>query len=97
MGMITYEDNERFASYKEQGKVYPDGKYDFTFDDRFIVYHYSCGSELRYIAFDTNTFYGSEVSCVSQANKAGKDDYEDMLRDVLHSLRYTGIAKYYMR
>ena len=96
MSMITYEDGEKFASIKEQGKAYPDGEYDFTFDDRFVIYHYACGSELRYVVLDTNTDYGSEVKCVSKENKAEKDDYENMLHDVLRALKYTGIAKYYV-
>lgn len=94
MNTITYEDNERFNSIRDQGKAYSGGEYDFTFDDRFIVYHITCGADLRYIVLDTDTFFGSEVMCVSADKKLGHDDYENISRDVARSLRYTGILKY---
>ena len=58
---ITYKDKERLNEYIENRKAYPNAVYDFTFENRFLVYHCEMTNELHYIALDMETGCGSEM------------------------------------
>ena len=47
--MIHYNDEALFREFVAKGKAYGNGKYDFTFEDRYIIYHVK-DVALRYIA-----------------------------------------------
>lgn len=49
---ITYKDKERLNEYIENRKAYQNAVYDFTFENRFLVYHCEMTNELHYIALD---------------------------------------------
>ena len=35
---FTYSDNETLVNYQECGKAYKKGVYDFTFENRYLIY-----------------------------------------------------------
>ena len=37
--MIHYNDEALFREFVAKGKAYGEGTYDFTFEDRYIIYH----------------------------------------------------------
>lgn len=92
--MITYNDEALFRKFVQQGKAYPGGKYDFTFNDRFLIYHI-VDVGLRYIALDSMTGLGSEVQCLSYgANRYTKTTYYQLIPKILYSIKYTGDTRY---
>ena len=36
---ITYNGEEMLRNYKERRIAYKEGKYDFTFEERYLIYH----------------------------------------------------------
>ena len=42
---ITYSDNETFEAYQNAGKAHKGGTYDFTFENRYIIYKSVYNSE----------------------------------------------------
>lgn len=47
---ITYSDNETFEAYQNAGKAHKGGTYDFTFENRYIIYHANLRHKVDYIA-----------------------------------------------
>ena len=71
---ITKNDKDLFEVFKENQRVYKDGEYDFTFEDRFIVYHCYNQQDIVYIALDMHTGLSSVV--VRRNNKKKLDILE---------------------
>lgn len=69
-------------------KASKDSIYDFTFEDRFIIYHYRDHVKNHYIALDKTTGYGSYV-LVSRDTLDDKS-YPMMIPAILYSIKYTG-------
>lgn len=90
---FTYNDNELFENLKFQSRIHPDSEYDFTFENRFLIYHYPALHKHLYVAYDKQTGYGSEV-CRSKA-KIKKAEYHSMMKDILYSIKYTGDKRYF--
>ena len=59
---ITYNDSDMLQNYIDADKAYHGAIYDFTFEGRFLVYHFFVKDTARYVALDSNTGYGSEVT-----------------------------------
>ena len=66
--MIHYNDEALFREFVAKGKAYGDGTYDFTFEDRYIIYHVK-DVALRYIALDKETGLASEVEYLSKSTR----------------------------
>ena len=58
---ITTNGKKKFNEYIREKIVYSDSIYDFTFENRFHIYHYKVLNEYRYVALDKRTGYGSAV------------------------------------
>ena len=58
---ITYSDNETFEAYQNAGKAHKGGTYDFTFENRYIIYHANLRHKVDYIAIDMSTGLASFV------------------------------------
>ena len=59
---INFNGQEILDYYKNERKAYKDGEYDFTFENRFLIYHSVLCHELHYLALDTTTGLSSEVT-----------------------------------
>ena len=52
---ITYNGEEMLRNYKERRIAYKEGKYDFTFEERYLIYHCNLCNELVYLAIEIET------------------------------------------
>lgn len=59
---ITYNDSDTLQNFIDADKAYHGAIYDFTFEGRFIVYHFFVKDTARYVALDSMTGYGSEIT-----------------------------------
>ena len=92
--MIHYDDSSLFKEFVVKGKAYAIGKYDFTFEDRYIIYHVK-DVALRYIALDKTTGIASEVRYLPKhATPFSKATYCQLFANILYSLKYTGDTRY---
>ena len=85
---ITYNDKEILDNFIECGKAYKQGKYDFTFEDRFIIYHTKIKKIFTYIALDTHTGLASKV--IDAKTEYTKETYITMIPEILYAIKYTG-------
>ncbi len=91
---ITFSDRNKFENLIKNKKAYPKGKYDFTLEKRFIVYHCPLRQRLVYIAIDMKTGYGSEVIALKNKNQLTVRDFNKLIPLVLYSIKYTGDKRY---
>ncbi len=91
---ITFNDKEMLQSFKEVGKADKNGKYEFTFENRFIVYSYDTPESTHYIALDMNTGSGSEIVQRKLGKLLKKTEYPALIPQLLYSIKYTGDRRY---
>lgn len=87
---ITFHDEDLLQSFAERHKTYPGAVYDFTFENRFVIYHAVVAHALHYVTLDTKTGYGSEICTRKMDRPIQKSEYRDMMPRILASIRYTG-------
>lgn len=90
---INFLDSESFDCYKDNRKLYKDGIYDFTFEERFIIYHNKIKDLTYYYAFDKTTNRSSRVTS-EKTHIYTKDDYKSMIPKILKSIKYTGDTRH---
>ena len=90
---ISTKPNEKFDFLKSRRKIYKEGIYDFTFEDRFIVYHAPFINTNVFYAVDIKTGCGSEVIRLND-KEVENLDYKDLLNPILFSIKYTGDDRY---
>ena len=91
---IHYNDEALFREFVAKGKAYGDGTYDFTFEDRYIIYHVK-DVALRYIALDKETGLASEVEYLSKSTRLyTKNTYYKLFARILYSIKYNGDTRY---
>ncbi len=83
------DEEKKIVFPKTDCKVYADGRYDFTFAGRFIIYHIKAGSEIHYIALDKTTLRGSLVKRAKK--EIAKEQYASMTHDITYAIRYIGV------
>lgn len=91
---ITFCDADKLQDFKSQGKIYQDAEYDFTFENRFLVYHCNLAKTLGYIAFDMHTQLGSVIVRQKSFVPLQKHEYRTLMPHILSSIKYTGDARY---
>lgn len=91
---ITYQDSDCLQDYIEAGKAYRGAVYDYTFEDRFFIYHFFVKDTARYVALDSRTGYGSEVTRRNRNRLFDRRSYRSMTPLVLESIKYTGNRRY---
>ena len=91
---ITYQDGELLKNWVAQKKVYADAVYDFTFEDRFVIYHCHLLKKTIYIAVDKTTGYGSEVIRREPKDLYMPSEYRTMIYPILRSIKYTGDSRH---
>ena len=87
---ITYNDSDTLQNFIDADKAYHGAIYDFTFEGRFIVYHFFVKDTARYVALDSMTGYGSEITRRRKDNLFDTRTYHSMTPMVLDSIKYTG-------
>ena len=75
-------------------KAYKKGIYDFTFENRFLIYHTPAPPENVYYALDMKTGLSSEV-CRVRGNVYCEDNYENMIPKIFKAIKYTGDQRQY--
>ena len=91
---ITYNDSDTLQNFIDADKAYHGAIYDFTFEGRFIVYHFFVKDTARYVALDSMTGYGSEITRRRKDNLYDSRSYRSMTPMVLDSIKYTGDRRY---
>ncbi|MBO5970538.1 MAG: ATP-dependent DNA helicase [Clostridia bacterium] len=93
----TRNDSKLLKELIQKNKAYPEGIYDFTFEDRFLIYHYSNQRYTRYIALDKESELASEVKCVKSGKTYNEKNYTLLIPDILYSIKYTGDYRHLMK
>ena len=91
---ITYKDKERLNEYIENRKAYPNAVYDFTFENRFLVYHCEMTNELHYIALDMETGCGSEMCRRKKNSPIPAESFNSLIPSIFQSIKYTGSVRH---
>jgi ATP-dependent DNA helicase DinG len=91
---IDCKDYEHFEWLKENKNAYEDGIYDFTFEDRFIIYHANYKKTIEYFAYDKRTGYTSTINNMMTNKIYTEDEFKDMIPKILYSIKYTGDNRY---
>ena len=73
---ITYSDNETFEAHQNAGKAHKGGTYDFTFENRYIIYHANLRHKVDYIAIDMSTGLASFVITKNPGNLYTEASYK---------------------
>ena len=94
---ITYRDTEVFESYRDLERVPKNGVYDFTFENRFIIFHAPECNRVDYIAIDMTTMLGSLVISKQPGNLYTKGSYRKLIPHILFAVKYTGDRRYLSR
>ena len=91
---ITYKDKERLNEYIENRKAYQNAVYDFTFENRFLVYHCEMTNELHYIALDMETGCGSEMCRRKKNSPIPAESFNSLIPSIFQSIKYTGSVRH---
>lgn len=91
---ITYNDSDTLQNFIDADKAYHGAIYDFTFEGRFIVYHFFVKDTARYVALDSMTGYGSEITRRRKDNLFDTRSYHSMTPMVLDSMSHYPIMFY---
>ena len=86
---ITYNDRDKLNEYINSKKAEANAEYDFTFENRFIIYHIERLGTLTYIALDMTTGRGSEIARKSSSYKI-TEHKGVLIGKILKSIKYTG-------
>ena len=70
---ITRNHEDALEYFKSEQKAYPNGEYDFTFENRYLVYHCEERNEIVYIALDMSTGLSSEVTRGQERYQSDRD------------------------
>lgn len=94
---ITYSDSETLKSYILADKAYEGGAYDFTFENRYIIYHTSMRHKVDYIALDMTTGLASHILTKNPSELYTTVSYRKLIPHILYSVKYTGDMRYLNR
>lgn len=84
---ISFCDDELFESYVNCDKAYYGGKYDFTFEDRFIIYHIALNSKIKYIAIDKDTDDSVIVTTVKPSEQFTEETVNKLIPYILDAVK----------
>ena len=91
---ITYNDRDVLNRYIDEHKAYPGARYDFTFENRFLVYHCEITKELHYIVLDMETGYGSELCRRKKGCPIREESFKALIPHIFQSIKYTGSKRH---
>lgn len=84
---FTYSDHELFESYVNCDKAYYGGEYDFTFEDRFIIYHIALKNQIRYIVIDKATGDSEIVTTVKPSEQFTEETVNQLIPYILETVK----------
>ena len=73
---MTYDGNEILENYINAGKAYKGSVYDFTFENRYLIYHAPLRQKIDYIAIDLTTGYSTSIITKCPDNLYPKESYK---------------------
>ena len=85
---IQKNDFMSFRMMPDRMKADPSGIYDFTFEGRYIIYHYCHQVMNHYVALDKTTGLGSSVMMTRE--RMDDHNYPMMIPAILYAIKYTG-------
>ena len=85
---IQKNDFMSFRMMPDRMKADSSGIYDFTFEGRYIIYHYRHQVMNHYIALDKTTGFGSSVMMTRE--RMDDHNYPMMIPAILYAIKYTG-------
>ena len=85
---ITYKESE-FLNYPQATEG---GIYDFTFGNRYDIFHRPRGKMFEYIALDRTT--GKTSWVLERETPMDASEYSDITPQILYSIKYTGDPRY---
>jgi len=89
---ITHCDDERLDYYIYERIAYPKARYDFTFENRYLIYHAPVKHVWYYIALDMKTNLSSQIL----ESKTPIDITDEMafVPKIYSAIKYTGDRRY---
>lgn len=85
---VTYQESE-FLNYPQATEG---GIYDFTFGNRYDIFHRPRGKVFEYIALDRTT--GKTSWVLERKTPMDASEYPDITPQILYSIKYTGDPRY---
>ncbi len=83
-----------FEDYSAKGIAYKNGIYDFTFENRYLIYHIERKTIVSYIAIDMTTDRSSRIVSKKHSEMYSNETYHMMIPDILYSVKHTGDRRY---
>ena len=90
---ITKNHQDAYEYYINECMAYPGGDYDFTFEDRFLIYHAPLRHQTVYIAIDMKTGLSVEI-CSRKDGVYMEHEYTELIPDIFNAIKYTGDRRY---
>lgn len=90
---ITKNHQDAYEYYINECMAYPGGDYDFTFEDRFLIYHAPLRHQTVYIAIDMKTGLSVEI-CSRKNGVYMEHEYTELIPDIFNAIKYTGDRRY---
>lgn len=90
---ITKNHQDAYEYYINERMAYPGGDYDFTFEDRFLIYHAPLRHQTVYIAIDMKTGLSVEI-CSRKDGVYMEHEYTELIPDIFNAIKYTGDRRY---
>lgn len=90
---ITKNHQDAYEYYINERMAYPGGDYDFTFEDRFLIYHAPLRHQTVYIAIDMKTGLSVEI-CSRKNGVYMEHEYTELIPDIFNAIKYTGDRRY---
>ena len=94
---LTYNDSKALENWMYLGKVHKDAAYDFTFENRYIIYHITPRNKVDYIALDIITGLSSSVITKRKGELYTEASFRKLIPHILYSVKYTGDKRYLNR
>lgn len=85
---ITYKNTKSFGGELTRTLEKESGSYDFTFENRFDIFHCSRRNIIAYIALDDTTGLTSEV--MERTELFPQEDFQEMIPAIINAIKYTG-------
>lgn len=85
-----------FAPYQYSGTVHPRSIYDFTYENRYVVYHYtrSFHNSIEYVYECLDTSTRRKTQMFVRRNDLSCEEYSSILSAVLFSTQYNSNRRY---
>ena len=87
---ITRNNGDALDYYMSERIAYPNAEYDFTFENRFLIYHAPLRNEYVYLVLDMETKLTSEAYHCKKPLKMLNP--RDFVPRIYEAIKYTGAS-----